>query len=301
MIVRILFALSLMASALAADVDKLWDYDKPAVSETRFRKALEQAQQAGDAATAGELITQIARAQGLQGNFQAGNLTLDSVLPTMGQLPPTVSVRYLLERGRLINSAGEPKKAWRWFRNALSLAQRHNLDFYTIDALHMLGIVDSGKATLEWNQQAIQLAEKSSDTRAKDWLGSLYNNQGWTYHDQKDLPKALDYLRKAQAWHEAHGSGKTLLVARWSVAKVLRESGEVERALTILLDLERAWQRQGEEDGYVYEEIGENLLLTGRRDEARNYFARALAVLSKDEWLVKAEPARMQRLRQLSQ
>ncbi|QDQ25013.1 tetratricopeptide repeat protein [Chitinimonas arctica] len=301
MIFRVLLALLLALSAHAADIDSLWDYDKPAVSEARFRAALAKAKAAGNTEQAAELLTQIARAQGLQGRLPEANTTLDALLPELGQLPPAVSVRYLLERGRLINTAGEPKKAWRWFRTALLQAQKHQLDLYLIDAMHMLGIVDNGKATIEWNSQAIALAEQSKAPHAQDWLGSLYNNLGWAYHDQKDYAKALDYLRRAQRWHEQRGTGRPLLVARWSVAKVLRETGEHEKALAIQTDIERAWVRLGEQDGYVYEEIAENLLALGERQQARVYFGRTLAVLSKDEWLVKTEPARLARIRELAE
>lgn len=288
-------------AASAADIDALWDYDRPAESEARFRGRLAEAQQRGDAAEAGELITQIARAQGLQGRIEAGGRTLDLLQAELPALPPEVSVRYLLERGRLLNSAGEPKKAWRWFRNALAQAQRHELDFLAIDAMHMLAISEGGRGSIDWNLKALAAVARSQDPRTGDWLGSLYNNLGWAYYDLKDYPKALDYLRQAQTWHEGHGAGRPLLIARWSVAKALRAIGENDRALTVLVDLLRAWKQLGEEDGYVDEEIAENLLAQGRSQEARGYFARALELLSRDEWLVKNEPARLNRMRQLAQ
>ena len=55
----------------------------------------------------------------------------------------------------------------------------------------------------------------------------------------------------------------------------------------------------GEVDGYVFEELGECLLLRGEADEARSYFARAYAALSKDAWLETNEPDRLARLKQL--
>lgn len=298
---RFIFVLCFSLCVVAADQDDLWDFDQPALSAKRFRTAIQRAEQAGDAATRGELLTQLARAEGLQGKFPEGNQILDTLRDGMGNLPPVVSVRYVLERGRLINSAGEPRRAWRWFRAGFALAQRNNLDFYAVDALHMLGITDTGKAALDWNTKAIELAQSSSDIRAQSWLGSLYNNQGWAYHDQKNYPKALEYLRLAQTWQEQHVGGRPLLVARWGLAKVLREAGEPDKALAIQLDVERALDKVGEKDGYVYEEIAENLLLLTRRDESRAYFGRAFAALSSDEWLRKTEPNRLARMRQLSQ
>ena len=49
----------LNADTMAVDIDALWDYDQPGVSETRFREALKS--ESGDDAL--ELETQIARAE----------------------------------------------------------------------------------------------------------------------------------------------------------------------------------------------------------------------------------------------
>ena len=53
----------------------------------------------------------------------------------------------------------------------------------------------------------------------------------------------------------------------------------------------------GSRDGYVFEEIAENLLLLGRPDDARPYFARAYAELAANLWLLESEPARLERLK----
>ena len=55
----------------------------------------------------------------------------------------------------------------------------------------------------------------------------------------------------------------------------------------------------GESDGYVFEEIGECLLLLNRLEEARPYFLKAYALLTKDTWLVDKEPERLARLKEL--
>ena len=53
----------------------------------------------------------------------------------------------------------------------------------------------------------------------------------------------------------------------------------------------------GSADGYVFEEIAENLAALGRQEEARPYFGRAVDELSKDDWFVKHEAARLAHLR----
>src|SRR5256885_1926355 len=91
--------------------DALWDYDHPVTSESRFRALLPQAEAAGDAAYRAELLTQIARTEGLQGRFAAAHQTLDTVEALLTSDLVTARLRYLLERGRVFNSAGAPEPA----------------------------------------------------------------------------------------------------------------------------------------------------------------------------------------------
>lgn len=298
MLFRFILLLCLATGAQALDIDSLWDYEHPAISESRFRQAL--ASPDIDAATQAALLTQIARAQGMQGQFAKGNQALDTVQNQLPALPPLVSVRYMLERGRILHGMGEVARAWRWYHSALLLAQKDDLEIYAIDAMHMLALTATGRAALDWNLKALAVAEHSTTPQAANWMASLYNNIGWLYLDLKDNAHALEYLRKAQAWHEQHDPGKPLLIARWSVARALRLSGEYDKALAIDLDLERAWTKLGEEDGYVYEEIAECMLALDRVADAKPYFSMAYTTLSKDAWLVQHEAARLNRLKTLS-
>src|SRR5437660_90948 len=123
------------------DFDALWDYDNPAASESRFRALLPAADAAGDAAYRAELLTQIARTEGLQGRFAAAHQTLDTVAALLTSDRVMARIRYLLERGRVFNSAGAPEPARPLFQAAWGLAQAHGADYHAIDAAHMLGIV----------------------------------------------------------------------------------------------------------------------------------------------------------------
>ena len=55
------------------DFDALWDYDQPAKTEAAFRALLPQAEASGDSSYYIELLTQIARTQGLQRDFAAAH------------------------------------------------------------------------------------------------------------------------------------------------------------------------------------------------------------------------------------
>ena len=217
----------------------LWDYDKPDESAARFRAAL-AAHPAEDEFHL-ELETQLARCCSLQQKFADAHVILDGVDAKLRARPGLIvaRVRYLLERGRSFNSDGQKDKARPLFWAAWELASRagapqsadewaSSLDNLAVDAAHMMAIVEAGENQLTWNRRAIQYAEASVDPAARKWLGSLYNNLGWTYHDAKDYPQALECFEKAMAWHEARKTGAGLETARWCVARCLRSLGQLE-------------------------------------------------------------------------
>ena len=176
----------------------------------------------------------------------------------------------------------------------------HKFDFYAIDAIHMLGIAEpDAEKQLAWNFKAMQLAEASSDERARGWLGSLYNNIGWTYYEQQRLDEALEIFKKCVTFFEEANRPDRLRIARYSVGKTLRALGQVDRALAIQMQLLDDAQKRNEPDGFVNEEIGECLLAQGKAGEAKPHFARAYDLLSKDQWLTRDEPKRLERLAEL--
>lgn len=59
------------------DFQGLWDYNDPAGTESKFRAVLAKAEASDDRGYQAELLTQIARAQGVQRQFDAAHATLD--------------------------------------------------------------------------------------------------------------------------------------------------------------------------------------------------------------------------------
>lgn len=281
-----------------AGFDDLWDYNRPAETEARFRELLAAAGE--EPGLSVELLTQIARAQGLQRRFIEANLTLDeaeSRLPSVGLRP---KIRYLLERGRVYNSSGDPAAARPYFEQAFTLAGGDEDEiYYAVDAAHMLAIVAPPEEALTWNIHALGLAEATTDERAARWRGSMLNNIGWTYHAAGDYPAALDYLSRALEFRREHGPAQAVREARWCVARVRRDLGEVETALAEQRGLLAEYEALGQRSGYVYEEIGECLLLMGEGAAARPFFAASFRELSADPWLAANEPERLGRLGRL--
>jgi tetratricopeptide (TPR) repeat protein len=286
----------LMANTDLPDFDTMWDYDDPAGTEQHFADLLPRAQTSGDAAYYLELMTQLARTQGLQRQFDRAHATLDYVEKLLEDLPPRVMVRYLLERGRVFRSSKQRDAARPYFLEAWNIASAAGEDIFAIDAAHMMALVEPPENQLDWNLRGLQVAENSPDPKARSWMGSLYNNIGWAYHEQWQYEEALRTFVKTLAYYESQNEPQWARVARWSIGRVLRSLGRYEEALKLQRDVQTQADAAGESDGYAAEEIGECLLALGRDDEARSSFARAYDVLSADAWLVDNEPDRLARL-----
>ncbi len=89
-------------------IDSLWDYDKPQVTELKFRELLPAAEKSGNQSYYAELLTQLARTQSLQRKFDNAHDILNKAEQVIkGKNMPVAQIRYLLERGRTFNSANE--------------------------------------------------------------------------------------------------------------------------------------------------------------------------------------------------
>jgi tetratricopeptide (TPR) repeat protein len=292
----------IMAQNELPKFDSLWNYDKPEETEKKFREILPQAESSGDTSYLIQLLTQIARTEGLQMKFDDAHKTLDRAKSLGPEKNDVSNIRYLLERGRVYNSSKVTDKAKNLFLEAYDYGIAHNIDFFTIDAAHMMGIVEKDEESLNWNRIAIKLAEDSPDERAKRWLGSLYNNTGWTYFDMKKYDKALDLFEKNIVWHTERNSKMPLIIAKWSVARTLRAMDSVDKALNMQLGLiDELKEMELEQDGYIFEEIGECLLLKGKKEDSKPYFKQAYDLLSKDIWLQENEKERLARLKKLGE
>ena len=281
------------------DFDALWDHDHPAETEARFRDLLPAAQASGDRSYHLQLLTQVARAQGLRRNFDGAHATLEYVREWTTDDLKTVRVRSLLERGRCLNSSGDVAGAKPHFAEAWEVARENRLDGYAVDAAHMMGIVESGEAALAWNERAVAHAKASADPAARRWLASLQNNIGWTYFGMRRDAEALAVFEEALELRRQQGKAGPIRIARYAVAKARRMLGRVGEALAEQAALAGECERAGEPDGYVHEEVAECLLATGRAGEARPQFARAYELLSKDPWFVADEPGRLGRMKRL--
>jgi tetratricopeptide (TPR) repeat protein len=225
----------------------LWDFDDPSGSEARFRAAAATA----DAPDRLVLLTQVARALGLQGRYDDGHAVLDDLAVT----DPEVATRVSLERGRLLRSAGAVDESVPHFEAAATSARRSHLEALHVDALHMLALVAPPGEALDRHHDALAVARASSSQEARDWDASLLNNIGMTHAEAEDWGAALAAFEDALEARRRIGDDARTRVARWMVGWALRNLGHREAALEVQTALKAELDAVGEEDPYVDEEL----------------------------------------------
>lgn len=283
------------------DFDKLWNYNNPAETAEKFIAILNNTDTGEDKTYIAQLYTQLARTQSLQGNWDDTYAYLDKAKLLLPDADKVSEVRYLLELGRTYNSSGKKSEAYNVFDKAWELGKSIGADGYTADAGHMLAIAsDTPEKTLTWNLKTVEFASQSDQPEAQRWLGSLYNNLGWTYFDDGDPIKALDMFELALVEREKQGNPENIRIAKWCIARIKRELGHIDEALSSQLDLLEEDEKLGNQPMFVYEELAHCYSLQDQPDKAKPYAQKAYDLLSQDDWYIKNEPERLEALQAIS-
>ena len=239
-------------------IDDLWDFDDPAGSEGRFRAAAEDAGPEESAV----LLTQVARALGLQEKYAEAHDVLDRLNGVTGE----AAVRAALERGRLHRSAGAARsagdardardQAYAFFTEAARLARVEGEEGLHVDALHMLALLaETADAQITANQAALEVARAATDEDARRWQPSLLNNLGCALVDADRLDDALATFEEALELRRAQGKPRETQIAEWMVAWTLRLLGRHDEARARQLALKAELDAAGIDDPYVDEEL----------------------------------------------
>lgn len=270
--------------AMPIDLAALWDFDQPALSEQRFRDALQTA--GGDDVLV--LQTQIARTYGLRKDFERARALLREVEPRLAGGGAEARARWELEMGRSFASAAhapaaqtdaDRARARAHFERAVETAKAGGLDGLAIDAIHMLAFVDTAPADqLKWAQAALAVVDASSQPAAKRWEASIRNNLGYALQQLGRLDEALAQYRQALAIRERGANAQATHVARWMVARVLRLLGRGDEALAMQLQLERDADAAGRPDRHVFDELAALYRARGDDERARGYAERRRAL-----------------------
>ena len=254
----------------------LWDFSALDGSEARLRAQLEcEPDDAGRA----EVLTQLARVEGLRGRFAEAE-ALVAEAETHADESNIARARVDLERGRILRSYGNPAAALPLFERAFQTALAAGQEFVAVDAAHMAAIAAEGDAAEAWTQRGIELAQTSGEPGVDYWLGPLLNNLGWHRVEAGELELALVSFRGAlEARERDPGKPAQVEIARCAVAKVLRLLGRPREALP-LLEQAVAWTEMvGRPDGWFHEELAACYAALGLEDDAREHAALAKSLL----------------------
>jgi tetratricopeptide (TPR) repeat protein len=170
----------------------LWDFYDLDATEQRLRTQLND--EPDDAGRA-EVLTQLARVEGLRDDFDACDRLLEQAEGLAGSA--VAQVRIDLERGRKLRSSGDPDRALPFFEAAFSLARDSGEHYLAGDAAHMcaLAVSDDRVAMEEWTRRGLDLGE--GEPAAAYWAGPLLNNLGWAYFDTGEHAHALELFEQA--------------------------------------------------------------------------------------------------------
>jgi tetratricopeptide (TPR) repeat protein len=282
-------------NASLPDFDKLWNYGKPAETEATFRELLPAAVRPGNASYRLQLLTQVARCQGLQGKFADAHATLDRVAADLTDELPLPRVRYLLERGRVFNSSDRPADAMPLFQEAWDAASRAGEMRYAVDALHMVAIAAPTPAErVQWGERCLEVI--AANPAQDGWLTSVLNNLGEAYRASGGYEESLACFQRILERDRAAGR-EPWLYNRVDEARLLRLVGRANDALT---KIQAIATELPQPDGFVEEEYGECLIALGRPAEGTPHSANAWRLLQGEDWLRTQEPARWERLRDLN-
>jgi tetratricopeptide (TPR) repeat protein len=251
----------------------LWDFDDLDASERRFRELLRS--ETDDGARA-EVLTQLARIEGLRGDFDAGERLLEEA-ETLAGASGRPRIRIDLERGRLRRSSGDEEAALPLFAAAFETAKNAGELFLAVDAAHMAALVTYDRGGFaEWTRRGVELAELE-DSSARYWLGPLLNNLGWHLYEAGEHEAALDAFERALAARQLDPENEAgVAIARYAVGKALRTLGRPAEA-AVQLEQAIAWaESAGKPDAWFHDELAEDYAALGRLRDARAHAERAL-------------------------
>ena len=272
----------------------LWDFDDLDATESRFRAQLDDEPSADGRA---EVLTQLARIEGLRGDFERADTLADEAeaLAESG----AARARVELERGRIRRSSGDRDAARPLFESAHAEALAAEQYFMAADAAHMVALVaPDHDGFVTWTRRGLELAE--SHEAASTWAGPLLNNLGWELYEAGDFGGALDAFERALVVREREpDTPGPIEIARYAVGKTLRALGRTEEAIP-LLERAVAWaETTGAPDGWFHEELAEEYSAVGRHEDAREQARHAIPLLERDDASF-AGGERAMRLRELA-
>ena len=275
----------------------LWDFGDLDTTERRLREQL--AREADDAGRA-EVLTQLARVEGLRGDVDAGERSIEEAAARAGK-DVTARARIDLERGRLRRSSGDPEAALPLFASAFETS----LGCWPV--LHRRRRGAHGRAGrprplgLPRLDGARDRARGGATTGPG--TGSARSSTTSAGSATSTASTRRRSTRSSGPYVHANGTHPTARRSRsraTRVGKALRALGRSAEAVP-LLEHAVAWaQREGAPDGWFHEELAEEYAALGRANEAREQARLAVPLLLEADPSFAGDGGRAARLRSLA-
>ena len=274
----------------------LWDFDDLDGTQERLEAQLDLEHSSGRA----EVLTQLARVEGLRADFDAGERLIEEAEGLAGD-DETARARIDLERGRLRRSSGNAETALPLFESAYAMALEAGQHYIATDAAHMAALVAGSRERFEaWTQLGLDLAETSEG--AKYWEGPLLNNLGWEYYETGDFEQALDAFERALVVRETQPEKQAPIeIARFAVGKALRSLDRSGEAIPLLEQAVNWATSEGAPDGWFHEELAEEYTAVGRSDDAREQARLAISLLLENDPTFEQDAGRRAQLSSLAE
>ncbi len=296
--------------------DNIWGLlGDPASVEATLTALLTSAVTSTDRSIYPHILSEIALAQGMQKKFNKAHESLDMAERALTPDCALMEAKIFLIRGKVFQQNEELTNARKQFELSYMSSINHGFDFYAIDAAHMIAIIcEDNDEKIYWNERAIELANKTTNQKAHNWLGSLYNNLGQNYLEMERFEDALAAFTQSLNYRKKEGLLTNIRVAKWAIACAQRKLGRLDEALQNQLGLFHEYEAVGKNEnfdmpveifhslrGFVSEELAE--LYKAKADVAKSaYFAQlAFDDLSKstDPLFVKSIAERLKNLNEL--
>ena len=284
----------------------------PVDIERNLSALLPEAEQRADKSIYLQILSQIALAQAMQQKFDIAHQTLDEAERLLEPQYQLAKIRLLLERGRVCHQSDKFDQALYFFIQSYDLSKLSpEFDFHTVNASHMVAIVKKhAEGKIEWNKRAINLAEQTKDERCHAWLGPIYNNLAQNYIEAEKYQEALQSFENCKAHAEERGDQIVIRGALWGMGRALRGLNKLDQALDIQNDLLKEYEKISDQRllpmelihvgrGLVYEELAEIYFAKRSGEQSQKYARLAYEDLSKDSWMKKLYPKRIERMLEL--
>ncbi|MGF1732253.1 hypothetical protein [Photobacterium kasasachensis] len=151
------------------DFMALWDYANPERTENTFKALLNLAANSQDKTYMSELLSQIARTYVMRGKHEEAEFYLGQSYLYLSDSEPRAEANYLREKARLLVDKGRQQEAVKHLTSSWQIARDNRYDLLAIEtALELHDLLPDGGQN--WHLRAKQLAEKTSDVTARQWI-----------------------------------------------------------------------------------------------------------------------------------